>query len=827
MAAVTATRPSALLIVKIISSGADMSFTLPGALVEQREVEMQRAAKKFGIPGERWGGSLLYRQWKEDGRTAIELEPEKECAVQNYSHMLRWQPWLTALLQSFYRTGKLQVSSKCQGLDLLLMLEFFGIIYEPSQLSFDSADAYQRVKVWSDYLTVRAGISDWVAEAMMAQEQAQYYFATTMSMERMEFGQKPLTIFDGGLGASGKSKSSCVVLFELFNRAEPAGVAASMREDFCVYLQNILTNVHVSFPVKPVTVHVDELSMEQKKRAILMINVVDTMEPALLLGEDAVRTKSDLTYPVDELVEEDLANGKLESLMQQIDARHPSSYKAQSNAYTAQFLTMFEATQAPSRPVVENPTSRKKKAQPATPSSKTKQSEKVPQVAKAAVKPQQQESPRTVAAVDHIYAELEHAEPTANDLAEANLPQEATASTPQAGFVGEGSLAPVNVIHAAERNDLYSVTSALTSPNFADDDGELREFLEGDVRAQALRQEWIQGSVMNRDIFQRVQDLLKEESERVRSERESPRRRNREATKESFESWDWLMDLCQAVVPKSDDPQAHSPLRRVAGAKSFGEASNLLAGGMCSSPPFEDPTPDDAPFDEKKDKSVLEERPNLSAATYRGLVKERLAQVQSHSDVQSRQDSLNKPPRTLGSADRQDCGEAEAEEEVSEGIEVCHIPRPSKMQPSGPSSPERSASHTSATSPNETLSSDSSPEDAGSTDVPKKNLLTFPDTVNRSKGPVSSPPKKSTSAPSKPSKKKAVATPSKKSLSGKSSKKAVRTPTKNTKHSMAGAATISPSAVSATQSTRTNKKRIDSSENQRAGLKGLFRRKKV
>jgi hypothetical protein len=103
------TQSSSLLLIKIVSSAKDAPFTLPVLLVTQRELKIQAASSKFGIPPERWSRSLLYKAFQEQGHMEIVLMPEKECTDQNYSHCFRWEPWLTDLVQLYYQTGQFEI----------------------------------------------------------------------------------------------------------------------------------------------------------------------------------------------------------------------------------------------------------------------------------------------------------------------------------------------------------------------------------------------------------------------------------------------------------------------------------------------------------------------------------------------------------------------------------------------------------------------------------------------------------------------------------------------------------------------------------------------
>jgi hypothetical protein len=935
------TQSSSLLLIKIVSSIKDSTFTLPVSLVTQRELEMQAASLKFGIPPERWSGSLLYKAYQEQGRTEVVLVPEKECADQNYSHCFKWEPWLTDLVQSYYQTGQLVVPDACQGLDLLLLLEYFGIIYLPNQLAFDSPAAYQRVKVWSDYLTVRSGIADWVAVAITSVQQTHYFFATTPVLDQWaELGQEHLTHLDGGLSVPA-NMTSCGVIFELFNQTEPEGAAALMREDFSVYLQNILSNVNVSFPVNPLTVHFDELSMEQKKRAVLMIHVINANEPTAV--EKAVRTRSELSFPVDEFVEDDLAEGRLESLMEQIDARNPA-YRGRSSAYTAQFLTMFESTTAPvSPPRLKHPEKPPRPKQIGTPPKApgaqpkpvaTSQSKTQPLVQtqpKSPVKSQKrQESPRKVTAIDHIYQDLDNeyenpgdvelaietsyhtvpenkgkkvdsimpveiygnsteskntqvqpettlliTEPVYSEVApsaksprKSNTKQAQSEETtmlivepvysevsppgaipgiePLIESVSEKSkyVAPVTSVVHSERNEMYSVTSALTNPNF-DDDNSLRELLEGegdigDIKGQALRQEWIQTSVMNHDVFERAQQLLKEESQRF--DREQKGEDHQQKTfDDTFDIWDYVMDACQVLAPAKQDlclfASPKSNKKGLSPTRSIRAALPQLEDGVCS--PFVPRENDFQPDEKNIAKPVPEERPNMSAANYRGLVKERMVQFQQHCDgvEKTKESSLSLKQFSL---------------KLDEGIEVEKPPSqpstPTRLSPSQPGTPTRLPPSQPDTPTRLPPSQPSTPTRSTS------QLLSHPSVSYQKPSPPGTPPKKITS-PDKPFTPKKTATtpkvtvtpkkwlsPQKKAAPLKAASPASKSlkASKKSQESNADTSTESPDnssingisgpgpSHSPTQSSGNNSniKITKMPDAEKRGFKGLFRRRK-
>jgi hypothetical protein len=814
-------------------------------------------------------------------------------------------------------------------LDLLLLLEYFGIIYEPNQLTFDSTAAYQRVKVWSDYLTVRSGIADWVAVAISSVQQTHYFFATTPMMDQWaELGKERLTHLDGGLSVPA-NKTSCEVIFELFNQAEPVGAAALMREDFSVYLQNMLTNVNVSFPVNPLTVHFDELSMEQKKRAVLMINVIDASEPTAV--EKDVRSKSDLSFPVDEFVEEDLATGRLESLMQQIDARNPV-YKGHSSAYTAQFLTMFESTTTPVVP--SRPKSSEKPPRPKQPETPPKAQPKpvvtsqpqtqVPvqtQPKQPAQSMKRQESPRKVTAIDHIYQDLDEAcessgnvepgietsyhnvpenkgkkvdsimpveiygnssidsnslqvqpettllitepvysavPPSAKTPRKSNAKQVQQETTPlitepvssevPLGAIPETEplvksasekskyVAPVTSVVHSERNEMYSVTSALTNPQF-DDDASLRDILEGegDVKGQALRQEWIQTSVMNHDVFERAQQLLREESERFDRE-QNLLNTSEDRQQDSFDIWEYMMDACQVLAPAKQDlclfasPKTNglSPTRNV-------RATPQLEDGVCS--PFIPCENDFQPDEKNIEKPAPEERPNMSAANYRGLVKERMEQFkhhcdekarsgsqslkqlqeqqQKHCDEQTRQDSISLKP-TGSINDRQECGEIQ-------GIEVCHSNKsPEKPPFSQPGTPAR-LPPSQASTPTRSTSQLLSHPSASSYQKPSPPG-TPPKRIGSPRSPVT--PKKTITPKKSVSSQKKTASPAMKSFKATKKSHDLNTDTSTSTDESNSPDGPSHSPIQSSGNNGSNNKKTKVPDTEKRGMMGLFRRRK-
>lgn len=185
-----------LLWIKIESSNVhnSTSFCVPVSLMLQREIEMQAAARANKIGKERWTSSRIFRMWKSQcrrrqgrhqsqiehgsqkcntknsdniGDVFLRMTPEVNLHNSNSSYVFfRWKSWLTTCIRSYYNTGNLRIPNECTGDDILLALEYFGILTaSPDDFIFDSSRAYDRIQAWSRYFTHRANFAESLLEA--------------------------------------------------------------------------------------------------------------------------------------------------------------------------------------------------------------------------------------------------------------------------------------------------------------------------------------------------------------------------------------------------------------------------------------------------------------------------------------------------------------------------------------------------------------------------------------------------------------------------------------------------------------------------------------
>ena len=275
-------------------------FYVPVSLLVDRELEMRKAAKDFGIRPTRWSNSRLFREWRNQleqdvanneatPRTeiVIQLDPEEDCISTNQSHSFQWQPWLTTCIRAYFNTGTIRIPDDCIGSDILLALEYFGILYSPDQLVFDSFGGYLRVKMWSDYFTHRAKMADWVVQKLVTTPSRHSHCFVTSPTDEGDLyflnSNKTMQVLDGELvldKARYGATPSRAVVHEFFNDEQEDKDDASkmdglMRQDFCAFVQASLPGTNVTFTVKQVMTS----SKETVERAVLRINLVPKPTP--------------------------------------------------------------------------------------------------------------------------------------------------------------------------------------------------------------------------------------------------------------------------------------------------------------------------------------------------------------------------------------------------------------------------------------------------------------------------------------------------------------------------------------------------------------------
>lgn len=307
----------------------------------RREEEMWHVARTFAVPPGRWNGSRLYQCYQHEMKERAErskyhagdnqdqqpkplvlfLDPTAFCCrEQHLSSVFRWKPWLGEMMQSYLRTGVLTVNKDATGDDWLLCCEFFSVLYQPSQVVFETLHAYQNVSAWSDYLSKRCDLAEWVADSVLRHNET--VFVVTHKQDNgwsveVDQLQKP--------AASFVDEKADLALTDFFHDddhpVDRETRQVRMRADFCGYLEHVMSHVHCRFDMELVTM--TNQVQRFAPRAVLRVRTL--LNPPLPPISQPKKTRSALPFPVDELVAEELQEGRLERLVQKVDARNPSS----------------------------------------------------------------------------------------------------------------------------------------------------------------------------------------------------------------------------------------------------------------------------------------------------------------------------------------------------------------------------------------------------------------------------------------------------------------------------------------------------------------------
>jgi hypothetical protein len=328
----------------------------------RREEEMWHVARTFAVPPGRWNGSRLYQCYQHEMTERAErskyhdhdpLHQEQQpppqpkplvlfldptafcCREQHLSSVFRWKPWLGEMMQSYLRTGILTVNKDATGDDWLLCCEFFSVLYQPSQVVFETLQAYQNVSSWSDYLSKRCDLAEWVADSVLRRHET--VFVVTHKQDSgwsVEVDQlsKPAAGFVDEMAA--------LPLADFFHDddhpVDRETRQVRMRADFCGYLEHVMSHVHCRFDMELVTL--TNQVQRFAPRAVLRVRMLLNPPPPPV--SQPKKTRSELPYPVDELVAEDLQEGRLEKLVQKVDARNPASAPESAPANEARPLQL-------------------------------------------------------------------------------------------------------------------------------------------------------------------------------------------------------------------------------------------------------------------------------------------------------------------------------------------------------------------------------------------------------------------------------------------------------------------------------------------------------
>jgi hypothetical protein len=498
-------------------------------------------------------------------------------------------PWI----REYYATGTLHIPAHVRGYDVLAAVEFFGILHSTDQCHFANYEAYKRVQLWSRYLCHREALAEFVTSAFPTTPTASTVrqWGTAREGDVLELGTKPLFLL-GDFGnhhhqssttaGAADEKHMCLgrLAYKIFNATHETNprhrnnhhddsaiseemTAREMRDDFASYLQNLLPAATVTFTVKPVTV-LNELALSAAaktssdeatekssssqqhyqivNRAVLTVDfgsthlVLNDKEVRQLLDRK-VRSKSELEAPVDELVEEEMNKGRLEELVQQVDQRTKQAVKSNLKVtFKASPASVIGGADVGDPIIQSSSSSQQGRSEDLAPKSLLYDDDDdalnapedelhAPVIHKSKKKKKKPvfEWPETFLQTDP------HAMVKSPPPSGWNRPTTTTTTT-----------VPITLIRTTSHE--LTVTSALTGPFYIDENGNLRDVFEqngsdsdeedNETRALRQRHEWIQATLLNQGIDQRVEELL--------NQKESDMAKN---SNHVYDPWDWLYGL--------------------------------------------------------------------------------------------------------------------------------------------------------------------------------------------------------------------------------------------------------------------------------------------
>lgn len=296
-----------------------VQLTLSADILQLREEEMKAIAKDAHIPFDRWSCSLLYSMWKKkepSASSSTHISVETCTEIQSI-----WSHDFMLTLEKFYQTGILHVTTEISGRPILLFLEYFGIVYSPDKVTYESYDAYLRMKVWTDYLSKKSDLASYLIQQMTNvstnSDNNVQLFVTTKDPAEGTVGtvhyvqDQPCHVFDyDGFTTTnsttledGKTTPSCALIYNLFNE-EPttegtinnnACFFKMIREDFSQFMENSTPGAQVTFEVVEVSLKTTILTLSIGPRAVL------TLIPAVIEKTQELEEKTNLaTDPLED-----------------------------------------------------------------------------------------------------------------------------------------------------------------------------------------------------------------------------------------------------------------------------------------------------------------------------------------------------------------------------------------------------------------------------------------------------------------------------------------------------------------------------------------------
>ena len=199
------------------------------------------------------------------------------------------------LLSKYYTKGIIYCSNNVKGPDILKLLEYFQILYFPSNMAFQSVAIFLRVRLWGDYYLQRSSMKHWIMNNIVKNMKlcrGAGFIVTDHnedSQKKYYYQGRKLSLF------CIKEQQAIIQLFEPQDVDED-DVDVMLRNDFAEYLQYSLPGTEVWFDIVETTLILDE-GEDVRKRSVLFID----FHPK----KKAVSHDVDVNIPSDDIQDEE------------------------------------------------------------------------------------------------------------------------------------------------------------------------------------------------------------------------------------------------------------------------------------------------------------------------------------------------------------------------------------------------------------------------------------------------------------------------------------------------------------------------------------------
>jgi len=246
--------PSTTVLIYVHTTSHDLVLKIPISQILRREKEMIHIAAKKKVSKSVWNGSLIYQTCDQTYVTS-KMNSSISISIPGDNSVPDYSSFISNLLSTYYAKGIIYCLDLAQGPEVLHLLEYFQILYFPSNMVFQSIGAFLRVRLWGDYFLGRPHLLDWIYEEILGGSKIRrgVGFVVSDKTEALYYYKgRQMVLFNVGDTPMGLFASS----------EDEQGLDEILRNDFSIYLQNALPGTTVWFRIEKV----ERKSMKKRGR---------------------------------------------------------------------------------------------------------------------------------------------------------------------------------------------------------------------------------------------------------------------------------------------------------------------------------------------------------------------------------------------------------------------------------------------------------------------------------------------------------------------------------------------------------------------------------